>query len=429
MQFLLRLTLRLVALALKFALTIVVARSLGFTAVADYGLALAVSVVSSKLLGLGFSTEVNRRLSLADPSDAIRDVRRLLLLYCTVYAAIAVVVAVLRGSPGVGQFNAIRPGILWGVMLVAFSEHAGLETTSYLFSLHRPRAGAVLLFIRTAAWAGIAIVGLLAGVIRSVEMVFTLWWATNVITAVAACWCVWQTARELKLARHDRTTRIADSVRSVWMNGLPFFVATTVLSGLQYAERFIASGVISADALGRYVFAWSISNSVQTIAYATIAVTAGPRLVRALSAAECDFWTTLRRSLRASAGITITAAIAILIAHRQIFRIAHEPSSSEELATLLTLLASFVLRSVADIYWGAAIALRLGKRVAVAISAVALVSVPLEWMMVTELGTMGAAFAHLTGSIGIVGLLIVLVMRAATVTPAAFANGSSAHAS
>ncbi|MGN8134894.1 hypothetical protein ACTJLC_09220 [Paraburkholderia sp. 22099] len=168
-------------------LTIVVARTLGFAAVADYGLALAVSVVSSKLLGLGFSTEINRRLSSVNPVGAIRDARRLLLLYCVVYAVIAAIVAFLYDSAGLGAFHRITPGILWGVVLVAFSEHLGLETTSYVFSLHRPRLGSALLFIRTGAWAGVAIVGLLAGGVRSVEMIFTLWCGTNVIAAVAAC--------------------------------------------------------------------------------------------------------------------------------------------------------------------------------------------------------------------------------------------------
>ncbi|MFM0186658.1 polysaccharide biosynthesis protein [Paraburkholderia nemoris] len=426
MQLLIRLALRILALALKFALTIVLARSLGFAAVAGYGLALAVSVVSSKILGLGFSTEINRRLSLSDPTDAIREVGRLLLLYCVVYGAIAAVVAMLHGS---SEFARIRPTILWGVVLVAFSEHAGLETTSYVFSLHRPRAGAMLLFVRTGAWAGVAIIGLLVHAVRSVEVIFMLWWTTNVITAITACWLIWRRSIEVGLVDADQSPRNLRGGRSVWIDGMPFFVATIMLSGLQYAERFIASGVMAADALGRYVFSWSISNAIQTIAYATIAVTAGPRLIRVLSVADGDFWRTLRSSVRSSACITIIAAAAILIVHKSIFRIAHEPAGGAEFMTLLTLLASFVLRSIADIYWCAAVALRLGMRVAIAVSVVASVSIPLEWLLVTRLGVVGAALAHLMASTVIVILLIVLVMRAHTVTVVGIENRSSLHVS
>ncbi|ANB77634.1 O-antigen/teichoic acid export membrane protein [Paraburkholderia sp. GAS348] len=426
MHLFVRLAFRITSLALKFALTIVVARMLGFAAVADYGLALAVSVVSSKLLGLGFSSEMNRRLSAVNPAGAIQDAGRLLLLYCAVYAAIAVVVLTVHNCVGFDVFRRIPPGVLWGVMLVAFSEHIGLETTSYVFSLHRPRLGALLLFIRTGAWAGVAIPGLLTGVLLSVETVFALWCGANVIAALAACWCIWRQRREVGLAQP--VSRKVGGVRSVWVAGLPFFVATTVLSGLQYGERFLASSVISADSLGRYVFAWSIANAIQTIAYATIVVTAGPRLVRSLSEAGGDFRATLQISMRSAVGITMIAATAILIAYKPIFRVAREPAGSHELTMLGILLVSFVLRSIADVYWSGAVALRLGKQVAVAMAVVAAISIPGEWILVTRLGATGAALAHLAASTGIVAILAFLVMRARAVPEAEAVNREVVHA-
>jgi O-antigen/teichoic acid export membrane protein len=420
---------RIVALALKFALTIFIARALGFAAVADYGLAVAISVMSSKLLGLGFSTEINRRLSAENPSQAIHDAGRLLVLYCAVYAAIAMVLMVVYGSGGFDAFSRITPGVLLGLMLVAFSEHAGLETTSYVFSLHQPRAGAVLLFVRTGAWAGLAILGLLAGLVDSIETVFALWWGTNIIATMAACWCVQGRGREMGLRQRAQVVRARGGTRSVWMDGLPFFIATTLLSGLQYGERFLASGVISASALGRYVFAWSVSNSIQTTAYATIVVTAAPRLVRSLSSGNGDFWATLRRAVRSGVVVTTFAAVSILIAHKPIFRMAHEPGGNRELVMLLVLLVSFVLRSIADVYWVGAVALRLGKQIAVAIACVAALAVPVEWMLITRLGAMGAALSHLTASAVIVAILVFIIRRAHATDIAAARDGEEAHVS
>ncbi|MBB5409190.1 O-antigen/teichoic acid export membrane protein [Paraburkholderia sp. HC6.4b] len=414
MQLLVRLGFRIASLVLKFALTIIVARTLGFSAVADLGLALAISVLSSKLLGLGFSTEINRRLSAANPARAIHDARRLLLLYCVGYVAVGIIVMIVYRSAAFNAFSRITPGILWGVVLVAFSEHAGLETTSYVFSLHRQRAGALLLFIRTGGWAGVAIIGLLADAIHSVETIFLLWCGTNVVAALAACWCMSRKSRELELNRSTHGACKVGGFRSVWMDGLPFFFAAIVLSGLQYGERFLASQVFSSDALGRYVFAWSISNSIQTVAYATIVVTAGPRLVRALSSSGGAFGATLRHSLLSSVGITLLAAAAILIVHRPIFHMAHEPAGSREFGTLLILLVSFVLRSIADVYWVSAVALRLGRQVVFAIFCVAVLSIPAEWTLINRLGETGAALAHLTASTGIVAVLASIVMRTRT---------------
>ncbi|MFM0670585.1 lipopolysaccharide biosynthesis protein [Paraburkholderia sediminicola] len=424
-----RFTFRVASLALKFALTIIIARTLGFAAVADYGLAVAVSVVSSKLLGLGFSTEISRRLSAENPSRAIHDARRLLVLYCVVYAAIAIVLIVVYVTGGFDAFPRITRSVLCGVMLVAFSEHAGLETTSYVFSLHQPRAGAVLLFVRTGAWAGVAIVSLLAGLVHSIETILAFWWGANIIAAVAAYRCIQCRGREIVSEQRTQTVRTPGSTRSVWMDGLPFFIATNVLAGLQYGERFLASGVISTDSLGRYVFVWSVSNSIQTIAYATIVVTAAPRLVRSLSVAGGDFWATLRRAVRSGVAITSLAAVSILITHKLIFRMAHEPGGSRELTMLVILLVSFVLRSIADVYWVGAVALRLGKQVATAIACVAALVIPVEWMLITRLEAMGAALSHLTASVAIVAVSVFITKRTRVANVAAVREREAAHVS
>ncbi|QOH39755.1 polysaccharide biosynthesis family protein [Burkholderia cepacia] len=109
----LRLTLRVGALGLKFMLTIVVARTLGFDAVAAYGFALAVSVVASKVLGLGFSTEINRRLAGPDPHDAVRTCVRLSVLYAGVYALLCGVAALPIGTPGALRDVPFRSSRSW----------------------------------------------------------------------------------------------------------------------------------------------------------------------------------------------------------------------------------------------------------------------------------------------------------------------------
>jgi O-antigen/teichoic acid export membrane protein len=428
MHLLVRLVLRIASLALKFALTIIVARTLGFTAVADYGLALAISVVSSKVLGLGFSTEINRRLSSANPAEALRDARGLLFLYGIVYAVIAVVVMIAYHSAVFDILGRLSLGVLWGVMLVAFSEHAGLETVSYVFSLHRQRAGAFLLFVRTGAWAAVAIIGLLSGVVHSIETIFALWYGTNLFAVFAACWCLSRRSREVGLAARGEARGRAGSFRSVWIEGLPFFFAAIVLSGLQYGERFLASYVLSAETLGRYVFAWSISNSIQTIAYATIVVTAGPRLVRALCAGGGDYRDILRRSLLSSFFITLLCAAAILIVQKPIFRIAHEAAGSHEFSILVILLVSFILRSIADVLWVSAVALRLGKPVAVAMLCVASVILPIEWMLIDRLGEVGAALAHLSASLGVGAILAFIVARAGAIKSTPTEKRGAIHA-
>ncbi|WP_338640816.1 oligosaccharide flippase family protein [Burkholderia pyrrocinia] len=408
---LIRLALRFAALGLKFGLTIVIARTLGFDAVAVYGLAVAASVVASKLLGLGFSTELNRRLSASDPLPAIGEARRLGTAFVGLYLLIctSLAIASLAGF-SVDEFG-LSTRMLWCVLLVALSEHAAFETNAWMFSLHRARAGSLLLFVRTGTWAAIACAGLLAGATRSIEAVFALWFACNACVVAVSWHRIGVLARRASHARRAARMPAARDMIEVWLRGLPFYAAGGLLSILQYVERFIANDHASADSLGRYVFAWSVANAVQAVALATVVATAAPGFVRVLTDDPADFRRRLRRAVAASAGLATLLSVAILTVHDDLFRLASERAGAHEVVLLAVLLASFVLRAAADVLWAAAIALRAGFAVTLSMAGVALVCVPAAWYLIAGFGTTGAALAHLTASIAIVAALAAIVLR------------------
>ncbi|WP_175927158.1 oligosaccharide flippase family protein [Burkholderia cepacia] len=401
----LRLTLRVGALGLKFMLTIVVARTLGFDAVAAYGFALAVSVVASKVLGLGFSTEINRRLAGPDPHDAVRTCVRLSVLYAGVYALLCGVAALPIGTPG-----ALRDVPLPLVALVACAEHAALEVNTWLFSLHRARAASWLLFVRTGAWAGVAIGALTVRAIMSIEDLFAIWIAADVLVVAIGWILIAGAARRLPAMPALSATRVR--LATVWRDGVPFFVALLLLSVLQYLERFVASAQLDANALGHYVFVWSIASAIQTVATATVVAVAAPRLVRALDSAHAAapvFRAELARTLRASLLLTGAAALAIALAHPWLFRLAHGDDDAQSAVLLLILLLSFILRAAADVLWAAAVALRAGRTVACVIAVLAVACMPMSIALVQSELALGAACAHLVASIAVTAWLAWIV--------------------
>lgn len=412
---LIRLLLRSLALGLKFALAIIVARTLGFDAVAAYGLAVAAAVIASKLLGLGFSPEVNRRLSESDPLPALGAMRTLCITYGGLYLLLVATLAIATANGDAALLA--RPGLptrlAWCVLLVALSEHAAFEANGWLFSLHRPRIGSLLLFVRTGAWAGIAGAGLLVGILRSIESVFALWFAANACVVALSLWRIGAVARQANGSpRAARAPAVRErGVLSVWRHGLPFYVGGIVLASLQYAERFVGGEHLSADALGRYVFAWSIANAIQALAFSTVVVTAGPRFVRVLADAPHTFPRLVVRATVASVVVTSIVAATILALHRDLFALAHAPADTGQLALLAILLVSFVLRGAADVLWTAAIALRTGFVVMVSMITLALSYLPLASSLIVHAGAMGAAIAHLTASAGIVAVLALIVAR------------------
>ncbi|WP_407971751.1 lipopolysaccharide biosynthesis protein [Burkholderia pyrrocinia] len=405
-----RLALRVGALGLKFMLTIVVARTLGFDAVAVYGVALAVSVVSSKVLGLGFSTEINRRLAGPNPHDAVRTCVRLSVLYAGVYALLCGVAALPVDAFGAARIGALPDMQLPLVVLVACAEHAALEVNTWLFSLHRARAASWLLFVRTGAWAGVAIGALATRAIDSIDGLFAIWIAADVFVVAAGWVLIAGAAHRLPAMPALSATRVR--LGAVWRDGAPFFVALLLLSVLQYLERFVASAQLDANELGRYVFVWSIANAIQTIASATVVAVTAPRLVSALDstrAAAPAFRAELARTLRASLLLTGAAALAIAFMHPWIFRLAHAGNDAPSAAILAVLLLSFVLRAAADVLWAAAVALRAGRVVAGVIAVLTLACVPMSIALVQDQHALGAAVAHLVASIAVTAWLAWIV--------------------
>ncbi|HEY4351901.1 MAG TPA: oligosaccharide flippase family protein [Paraburkholderia sp.] len=396
----LRLFLRIASLGAKFVLTAVIARTLGLAAVAEYGLAVAASVIASKALGLGFSAELNRRLSAAEPGLAIHSARRLRGVYCIAYLVVAAAGFGVWQSGWFGIERAGSSSVLFEVMLVAFAEHYALEANSYLFSLHRTQAASLMLFVRTGVWAALAAAGLLSGMVHDIQPVLWLWIGANACVIV----CAWVVIESV--AHNAASASCADAgMRGVFINGAAFYVATILLSVSQYAERFIAAPHLSAEALGRYVFAWSIANAVQTITYATLIVTAGPRLAKAASNVPQQFRTVLSRAMIVTTLLALTIACGIATLCSVLYRLAHQPIDQLGVATLLVLLASFVLRSLTDLLWAASIALRRGKAVALGTAGLLVVSSLSTWWLAVHLSMLGVAFAHLGTSALVAGWL------------------------
>ncbi|HVE09239.1 MAG TPA: hypothetical protein VNE00_18440 [Paraburkholderia sp.] len=414
---LMRLLLRVVSLGAKFALTVVIARTLGFAAVGDYGLAVAASVVASKVLGLGFSAELNRRLAGVQPVAAIGDARALRRVYGIAYLLIAALgFAAWRG----GWFGALpvaSPAVLGEVVLVALAEHYALEVNSYVFSLHRTRDASLMLFVRTGVWAALAIGGLYCGAIGDLQPVLWLWIAANG-AVIGWAWRVIE-----RVARGDATAAsvpvdaaaFGARMRGVLAAGAAFYAATILMSGLQYLERFIAAPYLSSDALGRYVFTWASANAVQTIAYASLVVTAGPRLAKAAVNAPAQFAATLRHALRSALLLTAGLALALAALSGPLFRLAHQPVDALGLAVLAILLVSFMLRSLADLLWMAAIALQQGKPVALGMAVLTGIGVLVGGRLVAHHGMLGVALAHLASSVLVTGWLAWVVFGNAPV--------------
>ncbi len=405
MPVLMVLVLRALALGAKFALALVIARTLGYAAVAEYGLAVAAAVIGSKVLGLGFSAEINRKLASA-PGTAILAVTRLAWIHLASYLLLAIA-ATWLWCAGVAQSWAVPASLTALTIAVVVTDHQAFEINSYLYSLHRRQIASWLMFARTGLWAVAAIGGLMSGAITGMAGVLVLWATGNLLVIVCGWWRFGVVRSQVSPDEGHAAFLWPAALWHVWQRGAGYYLAAIMLSATQYAERLIGAWIMSAGEVGRYVFLWAIANAVQTLAHASLATTAGPALARAAHAAPLQVAALLKRQTLAAFGTSLVTALALWCLLDLVLALAGRSSTDMEADRFVfgILLASFVVRAMTDIQWAAVIALEMRGCTLLGLTALACAGMPLASILIGANGMAGAALAHGCVSLMIAGWL------------------------
>lgn len=419
-----RLLLRLVSLGAKFALTLAIVRWLGDTALADYGVAVAAAVVASKLLGLGFSVEINRRLA-SMPQTAIKQAFGLAWVYGAAYVAVCALAAWLSVVDALrwpGGWSTVTIAAMGAVVL---SEHQAFEVNGYLFALHQHRVASRMLFARTGLWAALAIFGVWSGVIAHLNGVLMLWLGAN-LCAIGWGWRAIRGVHAEIVAVSEQHRAQPPPFGEMWRAGVGFYVATVLLSVTQYAERFFAAHALDAGAVGHYVFLWAMANAVQTLSQAALASTATPAMARTASQAPGDMAALIRTQTLKALAMTLLVAASFWWLLGPLLMLVNKRISVADSFVFGVLLLSFVLRSAGDILWGAAIALGMQGAVLAGLAGIAMVGLPAAYVLIGRYGVPGAAASHAMLSVMVTGWLWLAVWRRARSTASQAAPAAGA---
>ena len=395
-----RLLLRGGALGAKFLLVLAITHYLGYDALGFYGVVVAASLIASKFYSVGFSSEINRLISVGGSSRLVVD--RVLVLYLAVGLLLSVVTVALYSLFSDVQASA---ALIACVTLLLLTEHLSFEINSFVFSAQKANWGAVLFFIKTGLWALLAVAGLMAGVVSSITSVLWLWVVTNLLVIVAGYLIVVNVHK-------GREVCVVTTV-SVWRAGLPFYLGGGLIALSQYAERFLILDIEPYASLGKYVYAWSAANTLQALSYAVVAVVGIPVLAKryknnqqALTVRQLFLNQWVLRSL------IVSGAVAVLI--YAFFNVLLDyvdvavPRPDNRILTILVF--SFALRAVGDIVWGGLIASK-NSRVSLASAAICLmVSLPVSYVLIKHYSIYGAAWGNVF-SITVQLVVIALLTR------------------
>lgn len=393
-----RLLLRGGALGAKFLLVLAITHYLGYDALGFYGVVVAASLIASKFYSVGFSSEINRLISVGLSSRRVVD--KVLLLYLAVGLVLSVATVAVYSL-----FQDVQASValILCVTLVLLTEHLSFEINSFVFSAQKATWGAMLFFIKTGLWALLAVGGLMLGQVSAIDTVLWLWVAANLVVMVVGY---------LIVARlHQGRTKGELGAASVWKAGLPFYLGTGLIALSQYVERFLIIDLEPYASLGKYVYAWSAANTLQALSYAVVAVVGIPVLSKRFQRDQQAFsvrqlfvnqW--VMRSLMVSAAVAVLIYLFFNVALDYVAATVPRPDN----AILGVLIFSFALRAVGDIVWGGLIASK-NRRVSVASAATCLlVSTPVSYLLIKHHSIYGAAWGNVFAicvQLGVIALL------------------------
>jgi len=393
-----RLLLRGGALGAKFLLVLAITHYLGYDALGFYGVVVAASLIASKFYSVGFSSEINRLISVGGSSRPVID--KVLLLYFAVGLVASVIMVTIYAQL---QQVEVSAALIVCVTLLLLTEHLSFELNSFVFSAQKANWGAILFFIKTGLWALLAVAGMMLGWVASIASVLWLWVISNVLVMIAGYLIV--------VRQHAGRATGTLTTGTVWKAGLPFYLGAGLIALSQYAERFLIVDLEPYASLGKYVYAWSAANTLQALSYAVVAVVGIPVLAKRYqqhqqspTLRELFVNTWVKRSLLVSAAVAVMIWVFFNVVLDYVAASVPRPDNG----LLAVLIVSFALRAVGDVVWGGLIASK-NSRVSLASAAVCLlVSLPVSYLLIKHHSIYGAAWGNVFSICVQLGVIAVL---------------------
>lgn len=262
--------LRLSTIGIKTLFTLALAVWLGAADLGRYGLITATISLAVYAYGLDFYTFTVRELSTDEAHKIRQRLRDLSALFAACYLVGAVILAFTLPRFGFGA------GLTILTVLLAITQHAGLELYRILVRTERTTEATTCLLLRDAAWMPVC---LLAGLFLrhlSLSVVLVCWLVGSVAGVLYAVRVILRTFRAGEVGPIDKAW-LARGLRT----GLRMIPGTLSLRALFTVDRMILAALAPPQVLGAYVFFTSLCMSAQGLFETAVLPFFWPRLLDA----------------------------------------------------------------------------------------------------------------------------------------------------
>ncbi|MBS7668923.1 hypothetical protein [Croceicoccus gelatinilyticus] len=298
---------RIVTLAMRFALTVYVTAMLGLVEVGQLGLVKGLTALVPAVLGMGFNFHMCRDVVSDDPASRIAIVRD--RMAWTLRVSLCAAVLGLLGVwtlGGLGGGSGISPLLIVAILL---AETLAMDAYLALTGLRMNVVANWGVLLRTAAWVPVAVIGgLLDAGLRTLDFVFACWLVGHVANFVMLGWVL----RRLGLWHRWKSDPPTGWVRRTVPGAMRIWPSDVALVLITYGDRFILSATVGEETLGIYVFFWTFANMIRTLMQSAIVTPSLPRLID-LHRKDRGGWLKAVRQLGVAIPATGVAASAALL--------------------------------------------------------------------------------------------------------------------
>ncbi len=380
--------LRVLTLASRFFLSLLMARLLPASELGGYGLLTAVLAFALFIVGLEFYSYTLRRLAIVSDAQKVSIIADQIVL-AAVMLSLAAVFGLLVAWLGLFPADLVP----W-LLIILITEHFSVEGTRILIILSRPVRAYIGLFLRGGLWVFIVFFIMLAEPsARRLETVL-MWWAIGgvlctVLTAASLTHLPWHTVRRYRPDWH-----------SIW-GGLrvarPFMITAFSALTLSYFDRFMIEAYLGRELLGVYTFYSLLVIGILSFG-TSISHQFLPKVIASYEEGAAEFRGVVRVYALAlgavGGGVVLICALAIWPA--LILLELNEFSSG--LPAFYIMLAAALIRIMADVPSYALYAAHKDKVLLWCNLAAAAIAIVMNVLLVSRLGLVGAACASLVAS-------------------------------
>lgn len=395
------LILRVLTLASRFLLSLLLARMLSPAEMGEYGLLTAALAFALLAVGLEFYSYTYREMVPASPERRTRIIADQATLGGMALFAVGLLIV---GAVATGDFPARL--VPW-FLIILITEHASLEATRILIITSRPVRAYVGVFLRGGVWVYvIAAVMFAAPSTRTLETVL-VWWALGGMaaigfSAIALSDLPWRGLRGYRPDWHR--------IRCGLQTARPFMLTAGSALVISYVDRFVIDQFVGREALGIYTFystiligLWSLGGSLshQFLPKVIEGYAKGGRAYRA--ALRPFFWT----MLVLASGTTLLCGLAI----GPMLAMLGLSAYASSITVFYAMLPGIFLRMMSDVPSYAIYAAHSDRALLFCNLGSALVSTVLNLLLVPQLGILGAAVVSGIASAALLVSLSVFAMR------------------